>query len=398
MLRAGLALAIRYDIAEAVAAARVVLKQPKPADVGPSNLASAAILVGLHGTRDDVPLLARHRADDRLYSTVLNLPTGTDLTFGFPPVKDGRDLFCQVRDAAVVAMCQLGGKKPAEFGFPPFPATKHPDGKPMSLSSATQVGFRAQADRAAAFAKAREWLDKQKDGPKEEPKPDPVSVKLVEQLGAPEFADREAAQKALRELGAKANPALRAGLKSENPEVRNRSAKILSEIRKDALEALVKGFDPAKAEQPDHPVWKHFVAIAGDSQASRELFARIIANKKWIQTLDNVEADPANAGHVYRVGIAEVIRDFNRDPAKSPPWPCDRPEEVAYLLLLGSYPDNNPAAKLTGDEVVPTNVRGNVEFLGRGIIFGEGQITHANDKRLGTVLSTIRGLAGERFN
>jgi hypothetical protein len=160
-LRAGLALAIRYDIAAAVAAARVVLKEPKPADLGPSNLASAAILVGLHGTKDDVPLLVRHTADDRLYATFLNLPPGTDLTFT-PPVEDGRDLFCQVRDAAVVVMCKLGDKKPTEFGFPPFPETKHRDGQPMSLSMATAVGFRARADRAAAFAKAQAWLDEQK--------------------------------------------------------------------------------------------------------------------------------------------------------------------------------------------------------------------------------------------
>src|SRR5207248_10073160 len=113
-----------------------------------------------------------------------------------------------------------------------------------------------------------------------------------------------------------------------------------------------------------------------------ELFARIIANKKWLGTLDNAEADPAGAGHVYRVGIAEIFRDFHNDPAKSPPWPCDRPEEVAYLLLLGSHPDPNPPAQLTGDAVVPPNLRG-VEFLGRGIIFGEGQITHANGLSLG---------------
>jgi RNA polymerase sigma factor (sigma-70 family) len=232
-------------------------------------------------------------------------------------------------------------------------------------------------------------------GPKSTPPPaakDNPAAKLVEQLGSQEFADREAAQKALRELGVKANPALRAGLKSENPEVRNRSEKILSEIRKDALEALVKGFDSAKAEQPDHPVWKRYVAIAGDSQASRELFARIIANKKWIQTLDNAEADPANAGHVYRVGIAEIFRDFHNDPAKSPPWPCDRPEEVAYLLLLGSYPEKDPPAKLTGDEVVPTNLR-NTAFLGRGIIRGEEQILHANGLSLG-LAGRIRSFNG----
>jgi hypothetical protein len=87
-------------------------------------------------------------------------------------VKDGRDLFCHVRDAVVVAMCQLGGKNSAAFGFPPFPATKQPDGKPRSPSMATQAGFRAKADRAAAFEKAKEWLDEQK---KAAPKPEPAA-------------------------------------------------------------------------------------------------------------------------------------------------------------------------------------------------------------------------------
>ena len=157
---------------------------------------------------------------------------------------------------------------------------------------------------------------------------------------------------------------------------------MIGEIRSDARDALAKQFDPKKTDAYDHPVWKRFVAIAGDSPASRELFARIIANAKWLRTLDNAEADPATAGHVYRVGIAEMFRDFDRDPAKSPAWPCDRPEEVAYLLLLGSHPDPNPPAKLTGDEVVPANGRGTA-YLGRGIIFGEGQITHANGLTLG---------------
>jgi hypothetical protein len=161
MLRAGLVLAIRYDIA-AAGVARVVLKEPQPTKVDPWNVAAAAILVGLHGRKDDLPLLARHAADDRVYVTIMNLPRGTDLTFGFPPVKDGRDLRCQVRDSAVVAMCKLEGKNPAEFDFPPFPATKHTNGRPMTLSSATAVGFRAQADRMTAFAKAREWLDVQR--------------------------------------------------------------------------------------------------------------------------------------------------------------------------------------------------------------------------------------------
>jgi RNA polymerase sigma factor (sigma-70 family) len=211
---------------------------------------------------------------------------------------------------------------------------------------------------------------------------DDPAVGLVRQLGDPAFKTREDAVKKLRAFGVKAIPALQAGARDPDPEVSKRSNEVLADVRADARDAFAKQFDPTKTEEYDYPVWKRFVAIAGDSRASRELFARIIANEKWLRILDNAEADPALAGHVYRVGIAEMFRDFHNDPAKSPAWPCDRPEEVAYLLLLGSYPDNNPPAKLTGDEIVPPNLRG-VEFLGRGIIFGEGQITHANGLSLG---------------
>jgi RNA polymerase sigma factor (sigma-70 family) len=381
-LRAGLSLAIRYDITDAVPAARRVLSDSKPLDIHAENLAAAAILLGLHGTKADLPLLLRHTADGREHETILNLPPGTDPGFAAPQTQDGRDLFCQVRDAAAVAMCKLAGKNPADFGFPSFPVTKHANGRPMSLSGATAVGFRAKADRTTAFEKAAAWLKSFEPPAPPAPKADPAVEKLVKQLGDADFRLREDAAKKLRDLGVKAIPALKAGTRDSSPEVSRRAREVLANVRADARDAFVKQFDPTKTDEHDHPVWKRFVVIAGDSRASRELIARIIANEKWFRTLDNAEADLAEAGHVYRVGIAEMFRDFDKDPANSPPWPCDRPEEVAYLFLLGSHADPNPPAKLTGDEVVPSNLRG-TDFLGRGIIFGEGQIPHANGLPLG---------------
>src|SRR5262249_59014843 len=71
-LRAGLTLAIRYDIPEAVAAARSVLKQPRSAAIEAQNLAAAVVLIGLHGGKHDLPLLARHAANDRGFVTILD--------------------------------------------------------------------------------------------------------------------------------------------------------------------------------------------------------------------------------------------------------------------------------------------------------------------------------------
>jgi RNA polymerase sigma factor (sigma-70 family) len=171
------------------------------------------------------------------------------------------------------------------------------------------------------------------------PREDPAA-RLVAQLGAPDFAAREAAQKSLRELGPKAEPALRAGLKSENPEVRNRAAALLTTIRADARDALARGFDPAKDAQPDHPVWTRFKTIAGDSRASRDLFAQIIANKDRLRRLDTAENGPEAAAGQYRAACVEVGRHYQSNMSvwfEIPVWPCDRADETAYLLLLGSY-------------------------------------------------------------
>jgi RNA polymerase sigma factor (sigma-70 family) len=335
----------------------------------PGLYAAALAVVARCGTTADRPLFERHFKNDMAVATQeASVPPGAT-----PPPT----LVVELRDAALALALLLHDRDQSEFGFAGAEKRfRRADGRPVLADyEPIHFGFGDDKSRAAAHAKAGAFLAKQKPEPKEEPKPDPAAAKLVERLGSADFAEREAAQKELRKLGAKAAPALEAGRKSENPEVRARCAKILTEIRRDALDDLAKNFDPKAEKQPDHPIWNRFKDITGDSRDSRDLFARVIANRKWLQTLDKADADPAAAGHVYRVGLAEVFRDFHNDLANTPPWPCDRPEEVAYLMFLGSYADD-PTTKPVGDEIVPQNLR-NVEFLGRGIIRGEGQITHA---------------------
>lgn len=181
-LRAGLTQAIRYDILEAVAAARSVLKQPRSAEIEAQNLAAAVVLIGLHGGKDDLPLLARHTANDRVFVSILDSSVKVD-QFVRPVVTDGRDLVCQVRDAAAAAMCKLAGRDPADFGLPPFPKAKHSNGRPMSLTSSTAAGFKSKAVRDAAFAKAGDWL-KSFEIAADAQTPDPEAAKLVRQHGS----------------------------------------------------------------------------------------------------------------------------------------------------------------------------------------------------------------------
>jgi hypothetical protein len=63
----------------------------------------------------------------------------------------------------------------------------------------------------------------------------PGAAALVARLGAPQFADREAAGRALREVGRDALPALQAAAKSKDPEVRTRSARLVEDIQRDWL-------------------------------------------------------------------------------------------------------------------------------------------------------------------
>src|SRR4029077_20336357 len=133
---------------------------------------------------------------------------------------------------------------------------------------------------------------------------------LVKELGDADFETREAAGQKLRALGAKSRPALLAAVRDPNPEIAKRSRELLTGIQADLRDEFAKQFDPKKTDEYDHPIWKRYVAIAGDSRASRELFARIIANKKWLQTLDTVEADPEVASRQYREAVVEVGRRY----------------------------------------------------------------------------------------
>jgi RNA polymerase sigma factor (sigma-70 family) len=203
--------------------------------------------------------------------------------------------------------------------------------------------------------------------------PEDPAAKLVQQLGSADFARREAAHEALRKLGPKAEPALKAALKSDDPEVRTRAVTLLSEIRKDALDDLAKNFDP-KAESPsDHPIWKRFKAIAGDTRASRELFARIIKDADWRRRLDAAEAGPEAAARQYREAIIEVGRHVLSNSSVwfvIYVWPCDTPDQTAYLLLLGSHP---------GTESARPEKRPDEEHYA----LGEGQLTAARGLNLG---------------
>jgi hypothetical protein len=194
----------------------------------------------------------------------------------------------------------------------------------------------------AVLGFASAGLGQPKDSPEE----------LVRQLDSKEYAKREAAEAAIIELGAKSLPAVRAGTKNPSAEVASRCERLFERIRKSELASFRKAFkvDTARTARFDHPLWKHFADVAGDSRPSRELFGHILENADWAEALDGAEAHPRNTGELYRAALRDIGHRYQTNMLVSfliPVWPCDQPEEVAFLFLLGSYPDADPAYPLT---------------------------------------------------
>lgn len=97
---------------------------------------------------------------------------------------------------------------------------------------------------------------------------------LVAQLGHEEFAMRERAAAELITLELEAAAALNVGTKSENREIRHRSAKLLALISEIDLQRRFERFknDPDPQQDYGLPGWHAYREVAGDSPAARSVF------------------------------------------------------------------------------------------------------------------------------
>jgi hypothetical protein len=83
----------------------------------------------------------------------------------------------------------------------------------------------------------------------------PAEVKrLVEQLGSPDFLEREAASKRLDELGTAAIEALRAGTKSDNPETARRSQELLRRAERRLVNDKILAPSLVQLDAKDQPL------------------------------------------------------------------------------------------------------------------------------------------------
>ena len=106
-----------------------------------------------------------------------------------------------------------------------------------------------------------------------------AATELVQELGNARFNVREAAAKKLREMGGAAIPALIAGIKSTDEEVRNRSTTLLPQVQAIAWSRRADAFlaDSDGKLKHDLPLLAEWGKLAGKLDAgSRKLFADMI--------------------------------------------------------------------------------------------------------------------------
>jgi len=102
---------------------------------------------------------------------------------------------------------------------------------------------------------------------------------LVKQLGDKRFANREAAAKRLVEMGPAAVPALTAGTKSEDEEIRNRSISLLPQAKAAEWKRRAAAYlaDTEAKQKHDLPLLVEWEKLVGKPDAgARKLFAEMV--------------------------------------------------------------------------------------------------------------------------
>jgi RNA polymerase sigma factor (sigma-70 family) len=178
------------------------------------------------------------------------------------------------------------------------------------------------------------------------PKADPDVDKLVRQLGSPNFASREASEKALRNLGGRAAGAVRAGMGDADAEVAKRCKALWPKL----WETEIARPDADRLAGYAHPLWTRFRKTVGDDAGCRTLYAEMVLDVGRFAMLESAEADPANAGDVYAAELKNRIEGLKRGYREAEAaagnklgllWPTSgilSQGEFAALMFLGTFP------------------------------------------------------------
>jgi hypothetical protein len=137
-----------------------------------------------------------------------------------------------------------------------------------------------------------------------------TAADLVRRLADPAFAVRERAAAGLLRLGRDAEPALHAGLKDPDPEVRRRCRELLDGVLRADREARLKAFMDGKDDpkKPSLPGWPRFERLAGSGRAARAAYAALY--RRDAASLEAADANPRETASRLAARANQVAGDL----------------------------------------------------------------------------------------
>jgi hypothetical protein len=132
-----------------------------------------------------------------------------------------------------------------------------------------------------------------------EPKVDAATIKrLVEQLGADEFAAREDATEQLTRIGLPAYKAVEEATQHNDREIRYRAERVLARIRQSDLQRRLEAFQRGGEDGADYqlPGWSRFKKTYGDNGNVRSVFVDLV--KADADLLQALESNPRSIADV----------------------------------------------------------------------------------------------------
>lgn len=129
--------------------------------------------------------------------------------------------------------------------------------------------------------------------------------KLIEELGADEFATRESATEQLARLGLPAYKAVEVAVQHPDREVRYRAERVLGRIRQTDLQRRLDAFVAGKEATDDYqlPGWTRFKKAFGDGDSSRKIFVDL--TKSDAEMLQALESNAKGVPELFATRITQ---------------------------------------------------------------------------------------------
>lgn len=141
--------------------------------------------------------------------------------------------------------------------------------------------------------------------------PDPAAA-LVRQLGSPSFPVREQAARELAALGRAARPALEAGSRDGDAEIRYRCSLLLPAAFDHDVKARLQAFLIDSDLDRDHglPGWARFRDAVGNTPPNRQLYADLV--RADARLLADVDRNPEAAGTALAAAALQARQNTTR--------------------------------------------------------------------------------------